>query len=559
MSFLSDKNINKLQYQLRQIFPENKWVAIQESVQSSALIWFKQHSDQLQLIYQRDGIEGLNKKFISDMIASAEYFDHTNAPDFQQNNLFDTDIGDPNIVADQPMPYVSGVENPMFVFSTFEKTYGANGQPETKLIYREKPSYGGDGSPFGKAVSHTLQGPGPRSGPVRHYSDTGYLPQVTNRDAFNIGERLTQGFNPGTSCKLCPSNQQQNYVAYKASPNRYNITPPMPSTSPYYSDMPTYANGSYPYDQPQLGFSQRGNKIQNDYRPDPYQPTYNSGQIPDSGMHGMNQKYNQLGYTSSVQQPGMISKILNKIRGNRHPFSTKEDDSLVITGNYGENMSKNIYNTAQSKFFPNAYDGYKLGKKVEEYSPDDGDYVPYPNNVMTKTVKTINQLTFGDVPVAMEMSNDQIAELGHQLYRNKDTKKRQRAPRQNGKCIPRQEYVDLHDDYPTNQVRAKFHLDQIYNTPESRINTILDPVMGKSNMWMSQERSTLEIPCGGMSRVPGAPKASDRYTNTRVYADGFADSYAVPGCNAFNSVPRRQAYPNRDFVPARYTTTYGRY
>jgi hypothetical protein len=508
MSFLSDKNINKLQYELRQIFPENKWVAIQESVRSSALIWFKQHSDQLQLIYQRDGIEGLNRKFISDMVASAEYFDHTNAPDFQQNNLFDTDIGDPNIVADQPMPYVTGVENPMFVFSTFEKTHGANGQPETKFIYREKPSYGGDGSRYGNAVSHTLQGPGQRSGPIRHYSDTGSsLFEVTNRDAFNIGERLTQGFKGSKQgfegCKLCPSQQQQ-YM-------QYNVTPPMRPSSPYVSSMPTFTHQLPPRYTPQ-----------------------------------------------NQQQPGLFSKIVNKIRGNRYPFRTKEDDSLVITGNYGENMSKDIYNSNQSKFFPNAYDGYQLGKYVEEYNPDDGNYVPYPNNVTTKTVKTINQLTFGDVPVAMEMSNDEIAELGHQLYRNKDIKKRQRAPKINGKCIPRQEFVDLHDDYPTNEVRAKFHLDQIYNTPESRINTILDPVMGKSNMWQSQERSVLEIPCGSMYKVPNA-KSADRYTNTRRYADGYADSYAVPGCNSFNSEPRRQAYPNRDFIPARYTTTYGRY
>lgn len=543
MSFLSDKNINKLQYELRQIFPENKWVAIQESVRSSALIWFKQHSDQLQLIYQRDGIEGLNRKFISDMVASAEYFDHSNAPDFQQNNLFDTDISDPNIVADQPMPYVTGVENPTFVFSTFEKTHGANGQPETKFIYREKPSYGGDGSPFGNAVSHTLQGPGARSGPIRHYSDTdGSLQQVTNKGAFNIGERLTQGFNSfkqgfgsEPKCKLCPSSQPE-YVPY-------NITPPMQPSSPYGSNFPTYVS---PY------HSHNGPKAQPPGRYGPNtgpQPTYN-GQQPSINP--------ATPYMNQYEKQGFLSKIANRIRGNRYPFRTKEDDSLVITGNYGENMSKNIYNTNQSKFFPNAYDGYQLGKYVEEYNPDDGNYVPYPNNVTTKTVKTINQLTFGDVPVAMEMSNDEIAELGHQLYRNKDTKKRQRAPRINGKCIPRQEFVDLHDDYPTNEVRAKFHLDQIYNTPESRINTILDPVMGKSNMWMSQERSVQEIPCGGMYRTPKANSA-DRYTNTRTYADGYADSFAVPGCNSFNSEPRRNAYPNRDFVPARYTTTYGRY
>jgi len=520
-SFLSDKNINHLQYRLRQIFPENKWTAIQFSVRDSALTWFKQHADQLEFVYQRDGIEGLNKKFISDMVASAEYFEHSEAPVYQQDQLFDADISDPNIVADQPMPYVTGIENPMFTFSTFERGYSADGQPETKYVYREKPSFGAN-----NALAYTMQGPGQRSGKIKHYSDRdGKLPKVTNRDAFNIADRyvgvrasgatpksaihnaesyvnaqVVQGFNPGApSCRYCPKQQPQ--------PQPRLVNYPVNPTSPYSAPIPTYAQN-------------------------------------------YNQNYNQ--------NQNFLSKLANKLKGNKYPFRTKEDDSMVISGNYGENMKRNIYNSDQSKFFPNAYDGYKLGKFVEERSYDDGDYVPYPNNVTTKISKTLNQLSFGDVPVVMEMSNDEIAELGSQLYRNKDRVKRQRAPNQDGRCIPRQEYIELFDDYPTNEVRAKFHLDQIYNTPESRINTILDPVMGKSNMWMSQERSVLEIPCAGMSRVPEA-KASDRYTNTRVYGDGYADSYAVPGCNSFNSEPRRNAYPNRDFIPARYTTTYGRY
>lgn len=586
-SFLSDKNINHLQYQLRQIFPENKWTAIQYSTRDSVLNWYKQHVDQLQLVYYRDGIEGLNKRFIADMIASAEYFDNTDVPAYQQDQLFDTDISDPNIVADQPMPYVRGIEQPQFVFSTVEKTHEANGEPSTRYIYREKPSYGKRNE-----ISHTLQGPGKRNGTIKHYSDTdgtflsnaksrsgnNSLFPVTNRDAFNIADRfgkirgnnasdvthykdaqIVQGFNPGVpSCKYCPNSNPNNrpshlqrnppqqtpppppsYNPYKVGlPNLGSGLVSMPATSLYTANMPTYA-----------GYPRQGYSPYNEPPPVPYNGG-GQGQHPPHSNPSINKK--------PYSGDSILSKITKKFTGNRYPFRTKEDDSAVVSGNYGEQMSRHIYNSSQSKYFPNAYEGYKLGKFVEERSADDGDYVPYPNNVTTDIRKTLNQLSFGDVPVVTEMSDDQIAELGSQLYRNKDRVKRQRAPKMDGRCIPRQEYIELHDDYPTNEVRAKFHLDQIYNTPESRINTIIDPVMGKSNMWMSQERSVLDIPCASMTRVPVA-RASDRYSNTRSYADGFADSYAVPGCNSFNSEPRRNAYPNRDFIPARYTTTYGRY
>jgi hypothetical protein len=470
-SFLSDKNINRLQYELRQIFPENKWTGIQSSVRDSARIWFSQHSETLQLIYQRDGLEGLNRKFISDMMASAEYFEHTNEPAYAQDQLFDTEISDPNIVADQPMPYVTGIENPMFTFSAFSKTYGAKGEPETQYIYREKPNYGPR-----NPMSHTLQGPGPRRGPIRHYSDYG----PTDKSPYNITDRISQGFR---DCETCPQPQ------------------PPPRTS-------------------NLRF-----------RPQVSEPPKATNTL--------------------------ISVAKHFLKPFKSPFGTRqtrEDASYQISGNYGPTMSENIYRTDQSKFFPNAYPGYKLGTMVDEYDSENGMYVPYPNNVTTNVTKTLNQLRFGDVPVVTEMSNAEIAQLGHQLYRQKDRPKRQRAPKVDGCGIPRQEFIELHDDYPTNQVRAKFHLDQIYNTPESRINTILDPVMGKTAMWQSQERSMLDIPCSSMDSVPAA-FATDRYQR-RKYVDGYSDSLSVPGCSSCNSEPRRQAYPTRDFVPTLYTTSY---
>ena len=485
-SFLSDKNINRLQYQLRQIFPENKWVSIQSSVRDSARVWFSQHTDTLQLIYQRDGLEGLNKKFISDMMASAEYFEHTEEPAYAQDQLFDTEISDPNITADQPMPYVTGIQNPMFTFSTFTKSYDANGVPETKYIYREKPNYGAP-----NFMSHTLQGPGPRRGPIKHYSDTDFQPSMANYESpYNITDRLSrQGFKDCDNCQPRPQPQ----------PSNLRFRPNIPQ---------------------QVETNKSGNIV--------------------------------LDVARRFLKP--LKMPFNGTAGRR------EDASAQISGNYGEMMNRNIYRTDQSKFFPNAYPGYQLGSMVDEYNSDNGRYVPYPNNVTTNVTKTLNQLRFGDVPVVTEMSNDEIAMLGHRLYRQKDRPKRQRAPAVDGCGIPRREYIELHDDYPTNQVRAKFHLDQIYNTPESRINTVLDPVMGKSAMWQSQERSVLEIPCSSMDRVPhgfSENKAIDRYDAGRPYPDGYADSLSVPGCNSCNSEPRRQAYPTRDFVPALYTTTYG--
>lgn len=483
-SFLSDKNISRLQYELRQLFPENKWVAIASSVRDSARVWFYQHTDTLQLIYQRDGLNGLNKKFISDMVASAEYFDNTNVPAYQQDQLFDTDISDPNIQADQPMPYTTGIENPLFTFTTFSKGWDASGTPETKYIYSQKPNYGEK-----NALSHTLQGPGNRRGPIKHYSDVSSNPQLSdallqtkNNEQYNITDKISyQGFDSqqksSSQCKDC---------------NRV----PMPYVRPSQQTMPTHKD--------------------------------------DSNL---------------IRQ---IQKMF--VKPFKNAFTSREDAAADIQSNnyYGQQLSKNIYNTDKSKMFPNAFGGYTLGKMVDSYDSENGKFIPYPNNTTTNVMKTINQLQFGDVPIATEMSNDELAVLGHQLYRQKDRPKRQRPPQVDENGIPRREYFDLFDDYPTNQVRAKFHLDQIYNTPESRINTIMDPVMGRTAMWKSQERSVLDIPCSSMSGV------QQKAGMGRTYPDGYADSYSTPGCRLTNSEPNRTAYPTRDFIPPRYTTNYSR-
>lgn len=507
-SFLSDKNIHKLQYELRQLYPENQWVKIQSSVRDSARVWFSQHTDTLQMVYQRDGLNGLNKKFIGDMMASAEYFDNTNEPAYAQDQLFDTEISDPNIVADQPMPYVTGIENPMFTFSTFSKTYGANGEPETKYVYRRRPSDMAGTDPGSRLVSHTLTGPGTRRGPNKFYGDY----QTSTANSFNPGLRpgktMNDRLSTGDSLLQVGANEEYNITDHLSVRQGFDSRncegcqlKPVP---------PRYTQPRYPQPAP---------------APKP--------QSPLDLLKRLAKPFEKLGFGARV---------------------SREDARYGY--DYGSNMKKSIYNTDQSKFFPNAYPGYQLGSMVDEYDSENGRYIPYPNNVTTNVAKTLNQLQFGDVPVVTEMSKDEIAVLGHQLHRQKDRPKRQRAPAVDGCGIPRREYIELHDDYPTNQVRAKFHLDQIYNTPESRINTIMDPVMGKTAMWQSQERSMLEIPCSSMDRAVRTSGGPD-YSRARQYPDGYADSLAVPGCGSCNSEPRRQAYPTRDFVPTLYTTTYG--
>jgi hypothetical protein len=557
-SFLSDKNINYLQYQLRQIYPEDKWVRIQSSVREAALIWFKQHSADLEMVYQQHGVRGLNGKFINDMVASAEYFDGTAPPVGQANQLFDTDVSDPNIVADQPMPYVTGVENPIFTFSAFSKGFDAKGNPEAKYVYRTKPSYGAN-----DLTSHTLQGPGERSGNVVKYSDfegsdVSYkaLMKPTMKSPYNITDSLNlTSDSPNASVARDGFNRQQT-----------TFTDPDDLVEDYTDDNSYQSHG-------------RPNQSRNFSNRDSYDASISdvASNIASSAKEGFQKGISFMG------------RIKERLSGNKDGFAgpTREADSLMLRynvantnyaskakylmengapkqsrqdghrykQNYGENMKRSIYNTDQPKFAPPAYPGYSLGTIVDEYDADSGSYIPYPNNNTTNTMKTLNQLTFGDVPVVTEMSRDEIAILGSRLYRKKDKPQRQRAPRQDGKCIPRQEYNEQFDDYPTNQPRAKFHLDQIYATPESRINTIMDPVMGKSALWHSQERSVLDIPCSSMTG-PSANKAANRYSRQRSYADGTSDSLSVPGCTAFNSVPTRRAYPNRDFVPANYTTNY---
>lgn len=622
-SFLSDKNINYLQYELRQRYPENKWVQIQSSVRDAALVWFKQHSADLELVYQQYGIRGLNNKFIGDMIASAEYFDGTNEPVEQRNQLFDTDITDPNIVADQPMPYVTGVENPIFTFAAFSKGFDAKGKPEAKYIYRQKPNYGNylsSSNPNGMHkqdfMEHTLAGPGNRSGNATKYSDyegsdVSYkaLMRPTEKSAYNITDSLSEvsgvlpddardtrsrygrdGFNRLTTRYEDPDDLVQDF--YNDEREVQVNDPSVFSRADFTksADIPSNRN----LYSSRINVPRQGNNLRE--LPNPYKQL--NLQRFGSTFKRMNKDvvegYNK-GFDTGV---GLVSKLKSKLTSIKSGFAgqTREADAAMLWNNaanaaqvsngsptmneilnsakssnrnssrgntsygqnYGSNMRKGIYNTEQPNNFPPAYAGYQLGTVVSQYDPESGSFVNFPNNTTSKTMKTLNQMTFGDVPVVTEMSQSEIAELGSRLYRKKDKPKRQRAPRQDGKCIPRQEYNEMFDDYPTNQPRAKFHLDQIYNTPESRINTIMDPVMGKSAMWRSQERSVLEIPCASMTG-PQPNKASNRFSRAHFYPDGTADSWSVPGCNAFNSEPKRHAYPTRDFVPANYTTNYYQY
>lgn len=114
-SFLSNENINYLKYELRKIYPEDRWREIQDSTRNLVLDWFKMHP-QLIVIYEQHGVDGLNRKFLSDVYQSPAFIDNPSMLD-QDNNLYGVenresyggdgffiDAADPNIEQNQDMP-----------------------------------------------------------------------------------------------------------------------------------------------------------------------------------------------------------------------------------------------------------------------------------------------------------------------------------------------------------------------------------------------------------------------------------------------------------------------
>lgn len=100
-SFLSPENLNYLQYELRKVYPENKWQDLQMSVRDTAIAWYHRHP-QLELVYKTKGIVGLNERFIRDMIMEVDYHENMHN-DVLYNSLF-WDRPDPNIEPLQAMP-----------------------------------------------------------------------------------------------------------------------------------------------------------------------------------------------------------------------------------------------------------------------------------------------------------------------------------------------------------------------------------------------------------------------------------------------------------------------
>lgn len=100
-SFLSDENINYLQYELRKIYPENKWMEIQMSIKQIVISWYKANPA-LDLIYYEQGITGLNRKFLEQISLEKIYSDSIQN-DIYYNSLFNG-IPDPSIDPFQRMP-----------------------------------------------------------------------------------------------------------------------------------------------------------------------------------------------------------------------------------------------------------------------------------------------------------------------------------------------------------------------------------------------------------------------------------------------------------------------
>jgi hypothetical protein len=117
-SFLSNENINYLKYELRKIYPEDRWADIQDHTREIVLTWFKMHP-QLIIVYEQHGVNGLNRKFLSDVYQSPAFISNPSVLDqdnvlynreidqHAQSDNFFMDAADPNIEQNQDMPRIT--------------------------------------------------------------------------------------------------------------------------------------------------------------------------------------------------------------------------------------------------------------------------------------------------------------------------------------------------------------------------------------------------------------------------------------------------------------------
>jgi hypothetical protein len=176
----------------------------------------------------------------------------------------------------------------------------------------------------------------------------------------------------------------------------------------------------------------------------------------------------------------------------------------------GSNLDRAIYNNY-------SYNGVPL---TSNYMPG--------ANCKTSVKETLTQLKFGDVPVISVLDTDELNFLGSSLHRMRYRPKTKRKPDYT-------EETERIDDVDTIGPRERFYLKELYNTPESRITTVMDPRLGRSRLTSTALRASMENPC-----------SQDFIRNGQVY---------MPG-NSNGSCPlsklSRQPYPNKDFVPSKY-------
>lgn len=185
------------------------------------------------------------------------------------------------------------------------------------------------------------------------------------------------------------------------------------------------------------------------------------------------------------------------------------------------------------------FDGY-YGPKMER----EQYRIPYDGQV--SFARKMEGIAVGDMPIIQEMSQAEITDLGHQLYRMARHKNKYRKPL---------EEKSIYENSCDNQVtikgnRSKFKLpDQVaYNG--SRISTGPNPC--ELRLWGgSKNRNVL-----GNSQfdVPDSDTPDAVISNGRMYVDGYEDGKAIKIRGAHH--PTRNAIFPKDFVPTLYNFDY---
>lgn len=491
-SFLSESNINYLKYQLRKKYPENNWKEIQDDIKSYIIEWFKEHPQNM-IIAQNSGTKGLNEKFLDDIIRSRMFVDcptsiemvnkgttyddisysKCNSSVLGESHLFMGGV-DPNIENQQFMPVMTewpkkitqrGNNYEIPQYNLYSTNINGSTHPNNLSNYNSREYTTGISSPYAEPPRDT---------------DTNFYPHrkstifdgstpFTSKKSF-INHKKKQPFsgtlNQGTS--LGSFGQEPSpYTRFSDTANLATQSMGKPWNHGQYKDRVNYG-----LDQVNPNWSQDFNLNRIDI----------SGTYDAAGIRGIGSRF----YSND-----MSTKIGESVKTLRSDQILNNEANKWFTGGPLDNA---VYNTPQNINRPNH-----------------SNYFPYDNR--GSVVKnTLTQMKFGDVPVVSSLDANELTLLGHQLYRMNHRPKLD-------KVVNWPEYNEPFDDQFTVNTRERFHLDEIYNTPESQISTANDPIFGRSRLIKDQSRKQHELPLFNAEFIPYPNKdyVISRYDQSNIF------------------------------------------